>query len=190
MDRMTMIHWFEEHPQSIGRDPEALVDRCERTIKKHAAEDAWLCAKAYVEQCEHDWEKSWGFPRASEMFVALEVCRRLARELQHVEPHPLPGDEDHLVGDKLMRSLDPLARTKLGDWAREIAEAKEHEVWEEIVRFTRSHGRVMVRRGVLSNDRSPESGNYFAKAARIAHRLAEEFEAHAHPRPRRLSRSH
>ena len=77
-----MIHWLEQHPQPIGRDPEALVDRCEREVRRHAAEDAWLTAKAYVEGCEHEWEHSWGFPRASEMFVALEVCRRLARELE------------------------------------------------------------------------------------------------------------
>lgn len=185
-----MIHWLEEHPQSIGRDPEALVDRCERTIRRHAAEDAWLAAKAYVEECEHEWEQSWGFPRASEMFVALEVCRRLARELQHVEPHPMPGDESHLVGEKLLRSLDAQTRAKLGEWAREIAEAEEHEVWEEIVRFTRTHARRLVRGGALSNDVSPESGNYYAKAARIARRLADEFEAHAHPRPRAVHSSH
>ncbi len=186
MDREGMIHWLEQHPQPIGRDPEALVDRCEREVKRHAAEDAWLAAKAYVEGCEYEWEHSWGFPRASEMFVALEVCRRLARELQHIEPHPEPGDETHLIGPKLMRSLDPQARAKLGDWARELAEAEEHEVWEQIIHFTRIHGRMLAQQGLLSNDMSPESGNYFAKAAGIARRLAEEFEAHAHPKPRGL----
>jgi hypothetical protein len=185
-----MIHWLEEHPQPIGRDPEALVSKCEREIRKRAAEDAWLTAKAYVEECEHEWEHSWGFPRASEMFVALEVCRRLARELQHVEPHPLPGDEDHLVGEKLMRALDQPARAKLAEWAREIAWKEEHAVWEQIVRFTRGHGRMLVQQGTLSNDLSPESGNYFAKAAGIARRLAEEYEAHAHPRPRSVDTSH
>ncbi len=184
-----MIHWLEQHPQPIGRDPEALVDRCEREVRRHAAEDAWLTAKAYVEGCEHEWEHSWGFPRASEMFVALEVCRRLARELQHIEPHPAPGDETHLVGPKLMRSLDPQARAKMGDWARDLAEAEEHEVWAQIVHFTRIHGRMLAQQGLLSNDMSPDSGNYFAKAAGIARRLAEEFEAHAHPKPRRASDS-
>lgn len=190
MTRETIIHWLEEHPQPISRDPETLVDRCERAVRRRAAEDAWLSAKAYVERCEHEWEQSWGFPRASEMFVALEVCRRLARELQHVEPHPRPGDEAHLVGDKLMRRLDPRARAKIGEWARELAWTEEHQVWEEIVRFTRSHGQMLVRRGLLSNDRSPESGNYFAKAAGIARRLAEEYEAHAHPQPRGVGSSH
>jgi hypothetical protein len=185
-----MIHWFEEHPQSIGRDPAALVDRCVREIKRHAAEDAWLAAKSYVEACELEWEKSWGFPRASEMFVALEVCRRLARELQHVEPRPIPGEEAHLVGEKVMRSVDPQTRAKLAEWAREIAEEEEHHVWEEIVRFTRGLGRSLAQRGVLSNDTSPESGNYFSKAAGIAHRLAEEFEAHAHPRPHPVGTRH
>jgi hypothetical protein len=189
VDRTTIIHWLEEHPQPIGRDPAALVDRCEREVKRHASEDAWLTAKAYVEECEHEWEHSWGFPRASETFVALEVCRRLARELQHIEPQVELGDERHLVGEKLMRSLDPQARAKLGEWARELAESEEHQVWDRIVRFTRAHGRALARQGLLSNDVSPESGNYFAKAAGIAHRLVEEFEAHAHPHPRRL-RSH
>ncbi len=185
MDRASMIHWFENHPQEIGRDPAALVDRCEHEVKRHAAEEAWLTAKAYVEECKREWEHSWGFPRASETFVALEVCRRLARELQHVEPHVRPGDEEHLVGEKLMRSLDPPARKVLGEWALELAELEEHHVWERIVRFTRAHGRSLARQGLLSNDVSPESGNYFAKAAGIAHRLADEYETHAHPRPRR-----
>lgn len=186
MNRTTIIHWLEEHPQPIGRDPSALVDRCERTVKRRAAEDAWLAAKAYVEDCEREWEQSWGFPRASETFVALEVCPRLARELQHVEPHPAPGDEVHLVGEKLMCALDAPTRARMAEWARELAEAEEHAVWQRIVRFTKARGRALVRQGVLSNDVSPESGNYFAKAAGIAHRLAEEFEAHAHPRPRSL----
>lgn len=190
MDRSSMIHWLEEHPQPIARDPETLVDRCERAIRRRAAEDAWLSAKAYVEGCEHEWEKSWGFPRASEVFVALEVCRRLARELEHVEPHSHAGDEAHLVGEKLLRQLDPQTRAKMAEWAREIAEAEEHDVWSEIVRFTRGHGRRLARRGELSNDVTPESGNYFAKAARVAHRLAEEFEAHAHPRPRSVRTRH
>ena len=187
MDRASMIRWLEDHPQTIGRDPTALVDRCRREVLRHAAEDAWLTAKAYVEQCEHEWERSWGFPRASETFVALEVCRRLARELQHVEPHVAVGDEEHLVGEKLMHSLAPPARQKIGDWARELAEAEEHAVWERIVRFTRAHGRALARQGVLGNDVSPESGNYFAKAAGIAHRLVDAYEAHAHPGPRSLS---
>jgi hypothetical protein len=186
MDRESVIHWLEEHPQEIGRDPAALVDRCEREVRRHATEDAWLAASSYVQQCEHEWERSWGFPRASETFVALEVCRRLARELQHIEPHVSPGDEEHLVGAKLMQSLDPGARRKVGEWARELAESEEHAVWARIVRFTRAHGRWLARHGLLSNDVSPESGNYFAKAAGIAHRLVEEYETHAHPRPRSL----
>ena len=186
MDRARMINWFEEHPQAISRDPVALVERCEHEVKRHAAEEAWLAAKAYVEECEREWEHSWGFPRASETFVALEVCRRLARELQNMEPHVRPGDEEQLIGEKLMRSLDPLARKVLGDWALELAEHEEHLVWERIIRFTRAHGRVLARQGLLSNDVTPESGNYFAKAAGIAHRLVNEYEAHAHPRPRRM----
>jgi len=184
VDRTTIIHWLEEHPQAITRDPSALIERCERAVKRRAAEDAWLAAKAYVEECEREWETSWGFPLASETFVALEVCRRLARELQHVEPHPAPGDEAHLVGEKLMRALDAPTRARLGEWARELAEAEEHAVWLHIVHFTKVHGRAMARQGLLSNDVSPESGNYYIKAAGIAHRLAEEYEAHAHPRPR------
>jgi hypothetical protein len=184
VDRASMIHWFEDHPQTIGRDPAALVERCEREVRRHATEEAWLAAKAYVAECEHEWEHSWGFPRASETFVALEVCRRLARELQHLEPHVHAGDEEHLVGEKLMQSLDPHARKVLGDWALELAELEEHIVWERIVRFTRSHGRALARMGLLSHDVSPESGNYYEKAAGIAHRLVAEYEAHAHPRPR------
>ena len=186
MDRASVIHWFEEHPQVIGRDPAALVGRCEQEVMRHASEEAWLTAKAYVAECELEWEQSWGFPRASETFVALEVCRRLARELQNVEPRVRPGDEDHLVGEKLMRSLDPQARKVLGEWALEMAEREEHLVWERIVRFTRAHGRALARQGMLSNDVSPESGNYYAKAAGIAHRLVDAYEAHAHPRPRRV----
>ena len=187
MDRASMIRWLEQHPQTVGRDPAALVEHCEREVKRRAVEDAWLSAKAYVERVEHEWEQSWGFPRASEAFVALEVCRRLARELEHREPHVEPGDEGHLIGEKLLQTLDPEARRQLGRWALELAEAEEHLAWLEIVHLTRTHARSLVRRGALSRDVSPQSGNYFAKAAGVAHRLVEEYEVHAHPRPRRMS---
>lgn len=189
MDRVEVIRWLEEHPQAIGRDPAALVEHCERAVRRHAGEDAWRAAARYVEQVEHEWEHSWGFPRASERFVALEVCRRLARELEHVEPQVEPGDEAHLLGEKIMDTLDPQARRTLGEWARELAEAEEHAVWREIVKLTRRHGRALVRQGVLGDDVSPDSGNYFSKAAGIAHRLVEEYQAHATPGPRR-TRAH
>ena len=185
MDRKTLAHWLEEHPQGVARDIEAFLDHCEREVKRHAVEDAWLAAKAYVERREVYWEHGWGFPRASEAYVAKEVCAELARELSHNEPHPDPGDEEHLVGKKLFDSLDANARQKVAEWALELADREEHAIWSKIVRFTRQHARKMDHDGLLSHDTSPETGNFAEKAAGIAHVLVDELESHAHPGPRK-----
>ena len=187
MDRATLTHWLQEHPQRIARDAAALLDRCEREVKRHAIEDAWLAAKAYVERRQRYWEHGWGFPRASEAYVAREICAQLARDLRKHEPHPEPGDEDHLVGAKLLANLDPQARAKISEWALELAEHEEHEIWQTIVRFTRHHAKTLEKQGLLSKDMSPETGNFAEKAAGIAHTLADELEAHAHPRLRKVS---
>lgn len=187
MDRETLTHWLESHPQLVTRDIQAFLDHCEREVKRHAVEDAWLAAKAYVERRELYWEHGWGFPRASEAYVAREVCAELARELGHHEPHPSEGDEEHLVGKKLFEALDPAARAKIGKWALELADREEHAVWSKIVRFTRQHARTMEKQGLLSHDMRPETGNFAEKAAGIAHVLVDELEARAHPRPRRAT---
>ena len=184
IDKSTILRWLEAHPQAIGRDPKALLEHCEREVRRHAAEDAWLAAKEYVERKEHHWEREWGFPWVSEAFVARELCRRIARELARHEPHVEPGDEDHLVGEKVMEALDSQTRAMLGDWARLLASQVEHEVWERVVRFTKTHGRTLDRQGLLSHDPDPRSGHYYEKAAGVAHRLVGEYEVHAHPRPR------
>lgn len=186
MDRAGVIHWLREHPEPLSRDPEALVSHCHREVQRHATEDAWLAAKAYVERQEHLFADSWGFPRSSEAFVAREVCHRLARELATHEPQVEASDADHLIGPKLLHALDPRTRTVLEKWALDLAESEEHRVWTDIVRMTHAQGKILAKRYHLSTNTRDESGNYYKKAAGIAHMLAEEFEARAHPRPRRI----
>ncbi|MCZ6463308.1 MAG: hypothetical protein O7A09_03135 [Proteobacteria bacterium] len=182
MDRSEVLQWLESHAGDVHGDPREIVERCEEEVRRHAAEDAWLAAKRYVLHRMHQWEHEWGF-HATEAHVAREICPKLAGELRRHEPHPQPGDEEHLLGQDLLDALEPTARAKVFEWVLELADQEEHRTWEDVVRFTRGEGRALVREGRVSSDSSWEgSENYAAKAAHVAQLLAEEFEQHAHPR--------
>ncbi len=179
MERREVLSWLEQHAQAVHGDPEKIIERCEREVRNHAAEDAWQAAKKYVEQRMHQWSHQWG-GHASEAHVAKEVCPQLAHELERNEPHPAPGDEPHLVGRELLRALEPDARAKLFQWVLELADQVEHATWREIVRFTRREGQTLVREGRVSKEGSWEATeNYARKAAHVAQLLAEEYEQHA-----------
>lgn len=182
MDRGEVLRWLEEHPREVHGVPSDIVDRCESEVRRHAAEDAWLAAKAYVEGRMHEWEREWGF-HASESSVAKEVCPMLARELQRREPEVREGDERHLVGEEVLSSLEPEARARVVEWVRETAREVEHRIWQEIVRFTKEEGQDLVKKGRVSDDHSWEGGeNYFSKAAHIAQLLMADYESRAHPK--------
>ena len=184
MDRNEIVRWLEQHAAQVhGGVPAELVARCEKQVRQHAAENAWLAAKAYVEGRMHEWEHEWG-QHATESSVAREVCPMLARELRRREPQIEPGEASALAGEAVLGSLDAEARAKLVEWVRELAQQVEHRIWGEIVRFTRRDGRRMAQDGRASSDDSWEATeNYAHKAAHVAKMLIEDYEARASARP-------
>jgi hypothetical protein len=182
MERRDLVHWLEEHPGSVHGDPAEVVERCERCVRRHAVEDAWLAAKGYVEHRVHDWEREWGY-HASEAFAALETCHQLAWELRHHEPHFGAGAEERLAGGVVLRAFEPEAREIVCDWILELAEREKHGAWREIVRFTDRRARALIRERRLSRETDwSETRNYPAIAAEVAAILARDYSLRAHPR--------
>jgi hypothetical protein len=182
MDRTEVLRWFEEHPAAAHGDVEQIVTRCERAVRRHAAEDAWLAAKQYVERRAETWHEEWS-PPASEAFVTPEVCHQLAWELRRHEPEVAEADTDHLAGGPVMDALEPDGWTFLRRWVRELAADEEHRIWQEIVRFTDRRGRSLARERKLSQDwRWDAEHRYTVIAAHVAEILAHDYSIHAHPR--------
>ncbi|MGH0038182.1 MAG: hypothetical protein ACQGVK_24385 [Myxococcota bacterium] len=180
MDHQAILDWLEAHPADVHGTPSEVVEQCEREVRRHAAEDAWRAATSYVEGRMHAWEKEWGF-HASESSVAKETCAKLARELARHEPEVKAGDEAHLAGEALLAQLEPEARERVGAWVRDLAREVEHQIWREIVRFTKKEGRKLVRQGRVSSDHGWEAGeNYQSKAAHVAQLLLEDYAREAH----------
>jgi hypothetical protein len=184
MDRAEVARWLEEHPDAVHVDVERLLDRCEDAVRRRAAEAAWLRAKEVAEERLHDWERSYGLP-ASEAFVAREICHQLAQELRGLEPRVEDGSEERLAGRDAFAALEPDAREELRRWVHDLAAQEEHRVWLEILRFTDREGGVLEREGRMSKDLSWDPEHSYARTAeKVMHILVDEFEAHAHPRPR------
>jgi hypothetical protein len=181
--RDEILHWFEAHRGAVHGDPGELVARCERAVRRHAREAAWLAAKAWAERRRRDFEaEPWG-NHASDAFVAAEVCHQLAWELAHHEPELAPGTEERLAGGPLRRALEDEAWRTAGPWIRELAAAVEHATWREIVRFTHARARTLVRERHLSHDCDVEHARHYPEiAAEIAGALAEDYALHAFPR--------
>jgi hypothetical protein len=179
MDRGEVLHWLEEHPREVHGAPSEIVDRCEAEVRRHAAENAWGAAKAYVEGRMHEWEQEWGC-HATESSVARTVCPMLANELKRHEPLVRPGSGREWAGPELLAVLDPEARQKVIEWVRELAQDVEHRIWKEVVRFTRNEAKSLVRAGRVSDDDSYEATENFAhKAAHVAQLLIEDYERQA-----------
>jgi len=178
MDRDEVVRWLEAHAGQVhGAVPAALVARCESEVRRHAAEHAWRAAEAYVEGRMHEWEHEWG-QHATESAVAREVCPMLAQELKRREPHVQPGEAGALAGEEILRALEPEARAKVVEWVCELAQRIEHEIWREIVRFTKRDGRRMAKDGRASSDESWEATeNYARQAAHVAQLLIADYEA-------------
>ena len=181
MDRDAVLVWLKDHPAAVHGDPAELVERFEREVRRHAEADAWHAAKAHVENRMHEWEQRWGY-HSSEAYAAKEVCPELASELQRMEPHFDKGDEPHLVGENLLGTLEPEARTLVEDWIRDVANEVEHKIWREVVQYTRDRGRGLVREGRVSTEVAwDRTVAFHQQAARVAKILMEELEAHAPP---------
>jgi hypothetical protein len=135
----------------VKGEPEALVSRCEESVRRHARENAWVGAKRYVAERQHEWEASHG-AHASESFVAREVCKSLAYELAHHEPAPHPGDEESLAGGTVKGALEHEGWEFLIPWIMEVAREEEHRTWQEIVAYTKSRAGELIRSHHLSSD--------------------------------------
>ena len=178
-DREHVLEWLRHHPGTVHGDIPLIVARAERETRRHAREDAWAEARDYVADRKEEWQRSWGF-HASDAYVALEICPRLARALRTHERHMQPGDERHLVGEELLRLLEQDAIEALAEWALEVGEQEHHRMWEEIIRYTRRRGRELVREGRMERDLDwDHCENFSAKAARVAEILIREFDSRA-----------
>ena len=183
MNREEILRWLESHRAAIEGDPEELVARCERAVRRHATEAAWLAAKSWAERRRRDFQaEGWG-NHASDAFVATEVCHQLAWELAQKEPAVEPGSEERLAGGPLRRRLAPRGWHVLEPWIRDLAAEQEHAVWSEIVRFTHRRARSLVRERHLSRDCDPDHSRHYPEiAAEVAGLLARDFSLHAYPR--------
>ncbi len=182
MDRHDVQTWLEEHPEAREGDPAALVEKCERAVRRHAIEDAWLAAKAFATERAREWEKDWS-PPASEDFVAREICHQLAWELRRHEPEVGAADADHLAGGPVMEALAPAGQRVVAAWVRDLATLEEHLAWEEIVRFTDHHGPTLIRENGMTRELGWDEGHrYSVIAAHVLDLLAREYSVRAHPR--------
>ncbi len=184
MDRQDVMSWLRMHPDAVHADPEELVERCERAVRRHAAEEAWLHAKAIALARVEQWEHAFGNP-SSEGFVAREACHELAGELREHEPKVEEGSEDDFADPAALEALEPEGRDCLRRWIRDLAREEEHRVWLEVVRFTHRRGGALVREGRVGRDLTWDPDHSYARAAsKVMRILAEDYEAHAHARPR------
>jgi hypothetical protein len=175
--RKDVLEWLHRHPRSVHGDVALIVARAERETRRHAREDAWSEARDYIRQRRVEWQRGWGF-HASDAYVALEVCPRLARALRNHERHVQQGDERHLVGEELMALIEPEALDALAQWTIDVGEREHHRIWEEIIRYTRKRGRELVRDGQMRRDLDwDHCENFAAKAAQVAEILIREFDS-------------
>jgi hypothetical protein len=184
MERTAILEWLRQHADLVEGDVEEVVDRCERAVRRHAREDAWLIAKRYVAERQHGWLEAPG-AHASETFVAREVCQRLALELRDHEPAPHRGDEEHLAGGPVKSALAAEGWEHLIPWIMQLAREEEHEAWREIVQHTRQQAQRLIRSHHLSSETSFDHTRCYGDvAAQIAGILARDFSEHAFPRVR------
>ena len=183
MTREEILSWCDAHREAVHGEPRALVERCERSVRRHAAEAAWLAAKAWAERRRNDFEgEVWG-NQGSDAFVAAEVCHQIAWELAHHEPEPEPGCEERLAGGPLRQALEEEAWREVLPWIRELAAEQEHATWREVVRFTHRRGGSLVSERHLSRDCDLDHARHYPEiAAEVVGLLARDYSLHAHPR--------
>ncbi|MFQ5417110.1 MAG: hypothetical protein ACE5FL_08715 [Myxococcota bacterium] len=182
MERETVERWIERHPGSVHGDVRELVSRCERSVRRHAREDAWLAAKRALAKHQREWQESPG-AHASEAYVAQEICQQLAWDLRHHEPAPHRGDEDHLAGGVVKSAIEPDGWEFLARWIMDLAREEEHRTWSEIVKYTQHRARHLIRSHHLSDDCSFDHSKCYGEVAlRIAGLLAHDYSTHAFPR--------
>jgi hypothetical protein len=179
MERTQILDWLRSHRESVHADPAGVLDRAEAGARRQAACDAWLHAKAIAERQLALWSQRSKGIHSREDWAAREFCHELAREMKHLEPHP-EADEAHWVDRETLGALDGDARAQLREWVREIAGEEEHRVWREVVRFTDSRARSLMREGRISTEERWEYTHSYAETAvRLAAILADDYDEHA-----------
>ena len=181
MKRESVLQWLERHPDTVHVNARELVSRCERAVRRHASEDAWLAAKQYVSQRWQGEREALG-GHASEAYVAREVCSQLADELKHHEPTVHPGDEEHLAGGPVKSAVEPVGWEVLVRWIMDLAREQEHQTWQEIVRYTQLRARDLIREHHLSDDCDFDHTRCYGEIApEIAEILERDYTNHAFP---------
>lgn len=179
MERREILDWLRAHAEAVHGEPDALLERAEREARRRAARDAWLHARAIAERQVALWSQRSRGIHAREDWAAREFCHELARELRQLEPRP-ESDEAHWLDPETLSALEREAREQLRGWVREVAGEEEHRVWNEVVRFTDSRARSLMREGrVSAEERWEYTHSYAETAARLAAILAEDYEQHA-----------
>ncbi len=178
MKRSEVLDWLTRHTEHIHDIPEQVLSRCETEVKKYAKEDAWLHARDIAKKHNHHWGHFWG-AHASESYVARQVCSDLADELKRSEPIPANGHESDFVDDDVLDVLDPEACNIMLDYVHDLARGEEHDVWREIMRFTRKRSRTLALDEHLSSDLSFEGTHTYSETAvRVMGILARDFQHH------------
>jgi len=181
MERSEVLDWLIQHTEQIHDNPEQVLSRCEKEVRKHAQEGAWLHARDIAEEHNQHPRHFWG-AHASEAYVAREVCSVLADELRNSEPIPVEGHESEFVDEDVLGVLDPEARTIMLDYVHDLARGEEHQAWKEIMRFTRKRGRTLARDEHLSSDLSFDGTHVYSETAvRIMGILARDFQHRSRP---------
>jgi len=179
MERSEVLDWLVRHDEHVHDTPERLLSRCETEVRQHAHEDAWLRARDIAEEHNRSWHHFWG-GYASEAYVAREVCRAFADELERNEPVFVEGDERNFVDEDVLAALDSEARSIILAYAHDLARGEEHDAWREITRFTRKRGRSLAREEHLSSDLHLAGIHTYSETAlRVMDVLARDFGDHA-----------
>ncbi len=179
MERTEVLDWLVRHKEHVQDIPERVLSRCELEVRKHAQEDAWLHARDIAEAHNRSWPHFWG-AYASETYVARDVCRALADELERNEPVPLEGCERNFVDEDVLAVLDSEARSIVLEYVHDLARGEEHAAWKEIMRFTRKRGRSLARDEHLSSDLHLDGIHAYSETAlRVIDILARDFRDHA-----------
>jgi hypothetical protein len=174
-----VMEWLETHPQTIHGDPLDIMQRCERSVRHHAAAIAWRDARDFVRSRRRLWEQRWGFEVESDDFVAREICGLLAHELRGQQPSLPDGAEDDLADADVLADLDRVAWVHMRPWVRELAIDEERATWKHVVRFTRKRGRALVREGRMPAANEPSERSYSGRATSVADILMTDYDAMA-----------
>ncbi len=182
MERSEVLDWLVQHTGQIHDNPEQVLSRCDDEVRKHAQHDAWLHAHDIAEEHNRNARHFWG-ARASERYVAHEVCRVLANELEISEPVVAEGHESEFVDDDVLGVLDPEARRVVLDYVHDLVRGEEHRAWEDVVRFTRKRDRTIASEERLSPELDFAATHVYSETAnRIMGILARDFEQRAEAR--------